>query len=141
MWALLPEPKSSADQVASSRTLEGWLDGKEDVIFISFGSVTSPIPPQVKEIGAALIEMDKPFVWSLRKTHHGFLPEELKSAVDNFDGKGVILSWVDQKLVLGHPSVEVFVSHCGWNSTLEGLSGGKPMYEFSLLMCFAFADN
>ncbi|GAU88728.1 hypothetical protein RvY_01367 [Ramazzottius varieornatus] len=124
---LLPEEKSISDKVASCSALEKWLDGKENVVFISFGSVASPIPPQVKEIGSSLIGMNQPFIWSLRKTHHGFLPEELKSAVENFDGKGVILPWVDQKLVLGHPSVEVFVSHCGWNSTLEGLSGGKPI--------------
>ncbi|KAJ0105424.1 hypothetical protein Patl1_18862 [Pistacia atlantica] len=51
-------------------------------------------------------------------------------AIDGFEeriaGRGKIVEWAPQEKVLLHSSVACFVSHCGWNSTLEGLSMGVP---------------
>ena len=41
--------------------------------------------------------------------------------------KGVVVEWCDQQRVLAHPSVGCFVTHCGWNSTLEAVVCGVPM--------------
>ncbi|KAK8933996.1 UDP-glycosyltransferase 84A1 [Platanthera zijinensis] len=38
----------------------------------------------------------------------------------------MIVSWCPQQQVLAHPSVACFVSHCGWNSVLEGVRHGVP---------------
>jgi len=38
-----------------------------------------------------------------------------------------VVEWCDQQRVLAHPSVGCFVTHCGWNSTLEAVACGVPM--------------
>ncbi|KAK2985837.1 hypothetical protein RJ640_018703 [Escallonia rubra] len=67
------------------------------------------------------------FLWVMKKTYKdsGVLPEGfLEKAGDQ--GK----EWSPQEQVLAHPSVSCFVTHCGWNSTMEALSSGVPVVAF-----------
>ena len=41
-------------------------------------------------------------------------------------GTGTVVSWCPQQKVLAHRAVACFVSHCGWNSTMEGVRNGMP---------------
>lgn len=36
------------------------------------------------------------------------------------------MSWAPQQKVLAHPSIACFMSHCGYNSTMEGVAQGDP---------------
>ncbi|GFY93293.1 UDP-glucosyl transferase 73C2 [Actinidia rufa] len=39
----------------------------------------------------------------------------------------IIRGWAPQVLILDHPAVGAFLTHCGWNSILEGVCASVPM--------------
>ncbi|OQV24497.1 putative UDP-glycosyltransferase 72B1 [Hypsibius exemplaris] len=119
---------------ASSRATEqaeiwAWLDHRPtgSVVYVSFGSLICPAPKQLYELGRALFLLGKPFILSLRTAQRHHLPEELHSGAPGDGRDFLIAEWAPQKMILGHPSLAVFVSHCGWNSATEAILGGVPV--------------
>ncbi|XP_021745709.1 crocetin glucosyltransferase, chloroplastic-like [Chenopodium quinoa] len=116
-----------------------WLNsqGKNSkVIYLSFGSISVLSKPQMEELARALIQTHRPFLWviSREKASHGINVEgnneEELSCLEELKQQGLIVPWCSQVEVLSHPSVGCFVTHCGWNSTLESLAYGVPMVGF-----------
>lgn len=112
-----------------------WLDtkSKSSVVYISFGSVVILKNEQVNEIAYGLLNSGVNFLWVIRphtKVQNSdpiLLPNGfLEKAGD----RGKILQWCPQEQVLSHPSVACFMTHCGWNSTMEALSSGMPVLAF-----------
>ncbi|XP_055356952.1 uncharacterized protein LOC129602035 [Paramacrobiotus metropolitanus] len=106
-------------------SVKKWMDGKEDrsVVYFSFGTVATVSAEQIAVIADALLSLQRPFIWSLRPAQQELLSADIQRTTDNY----LILPWVPQKQVLAHKATAIFVSHCGWNSTLESLSNGIPI--------------
>ncbi|KAG9440581.1 hypothetical protein H6P81_020746 [Aristolochia fimbriata] len=106
-----------------------WLHQQQDcsVIYVAFGSLAILNQTQFEELAAGLEQTGRPFLWVVRPNLISespvVYPEDFLNRVEN---RGKIVSWAPQQEVLCHRAVACFVSHCGWNSTTEGLSNGVP---------------
>ncbi|KAG6598620.1 UDP-glycosyltransferase 74E2, partial [Cucurbita argyrosperma subsp. sororia] len=106
-----------------------WLDSKPpgSVLYVSFGSLVVLGEEQLKNIALGVEESGKFFLWVVRETESQKLPPNFMESVGE---KGLMVSWCSQLQVLAHPAVGCFLTHCGWNSTLEALSLGVPVVAF-----------
>ncbi|XP_060178851.1 UDP-glycosyltransferase 75C1-like [Lycium barbarum] len=113
----------------SSKNYMEWLDLRpnESVIYIAFGSYTEISTQLMEEIGQGLLKCGRPFLWVIREGPNGEKPEEKLSCKDALEKKGEIVRWCSQVEVLKHPSIGCFLTHCGWNSTLESIASGVPV--------------
>lgn len=136
--------KSAVEQILEDIDRDNslrWLDkqSKDSVLYISFGTVGNPSPEIMKGIALGLKESKQRFIWVIRpasfydsvsgtrtafKSAAEILPENF---LEDTKDDGLVVSWAPQQQLLGHASVGAFLSHCGWNSTLESLSNGVPM--------------
>ncbi|CAN6298175.1 unnamed protein product [Urochloa humidicola] len=110
-----------------------WLDTKavNSVAYVSFGSLASLGAAQMEELARGLLAAGKPFLWVVRPTEEHDLPRRLLDE-PAASGAAMIVHWCPQLEVLAHPAVGCFVTHCGWNSTLEALSFGVPMVALGM---------
>ncbi|KAF3432014.1 hypothetical protein FNV43_RR26753 [Rhamnella rubrinervis] len=110
-----------------------WLDHKKpnSVIYVCFGSMANFDDAQLMEIAVGLEASGKQFIWVVKKGKHeeGVKEEWLPGGFEKrMEGRGLIVrGWAPQVLILQHQAVGGFVTHCGWNSTLEGVCAGVPM--------------
>ncbi|KAL1559414.1 UDP-glycosyltransferase 76F1-like isoform X1 [Salvia divinorum] len=109
-----------------------WLDKHDpkSVIYVSFGSIATIEEAEFLEVAWGLASSKHPFLWVVRPglirgaEWLELLPEGF---LDGLNGRGHIVKWAPQLEVLAHPSVGVFWTHNGWNSTLESICEGVPM--------------
>ncbi|KAL2232630.1 UNVERIFIED_CONTAM: 7-deoxyloganetin glucosyltransferase [Sesamum indicum] len=107
-----------------------WLDSKEanSVVYVNFGSITVMTSDQLLEFAWGLANSNLPFLWIIRPDlvsgDKAVLPPEFLEATKE---RGLLANWCPQERVLRHPSVGGFLTHSGWNSTLESICSGVPM--------------
>lgn len=119
-----------------------WLDQQlhRSVMFVSFGSEVSPSAEEYPELANALEESRHPFIWVIqRKSGPGMgmgqiAVEYFPHGLDTKVGKrGLIIhGWSPQLLILSHPSIGGFLTHCGWNSTVEAIVRGIPLLAWPI---------
>ena len=108
-----------------------WLDGCPDgsVIYICFGSQKFLKRDQMEALAAGLEKSDTRFIWVVKvasaeqgEEGYGLIPDGFESRVA---GRGLVVKgWAPQVPILSHRAVGGFLSHCGWNSVLEGVVAG-----------------
>ncbi|CAN6720643.1 unnamed protein product [Malus baccata var. baccata] len=107
-----------------------WLDSKEpnSVVYVNFGSITVTTAEQLTEFAWGLANSNMTFLWVIRPDLVGgdssVVPAEFFVQTKE---RSLLASWCPQEQVLNHPAIGGFLTHCGWNSTLESLCGGVPM--------------
>ncbi|XVE79491.1 hypothetical protein DITRI_Ditri14bG0063500 [Diplodiscus trichospermus] len=126
-----------APTISSSLWLEDadcitWLNKQapNSVIYVSFGSLACIDEQDLIELAWGLANSKQPFLWVVRPGLVGGL-ERIKSLPnglqESIGGRGCIVKWAPQKEVLVHAAVGGFLSHGGWNSTIESICEGVPM--------------
>ncbi|KAJ4701356.1 Glycosyltransferase [Melia azedarach] len=107
-----------------------WLDSKEpnSVVYVNFGSITVMTADQLVEFAWGLANSKQTFLWVIRPDlvsgETAVLPPEFATETKE---RSFVASWCAQEQVLRHPSIGGFLTHSGWNSTLESMSAGVPM--------------
>ncbi|KAL6959208.1 hydroquinone glucosyltransferase, partial [Sarracenia purpurea var. burkii] len=128
-----------------------WLNDQPhgSVLYISFGSGGILSYHQLTELAIGLEMSEQRFLWVVRTPNDkassasyfsiygrdqndplAFLPEGF---VERTRGVGLtVVSWAPQAEILHHGSSGGFLTHCGWNSTLESVVNGVPMIAWPL---------
>lgn len=126
--------KSSIDESQCLKWLDSWKPSS--VVYVCLGSLGRLSSAQLIELGLGLEASNQPFIWTIRG---GDKLEELEKWIleekfeDRIRGRGLLIrGWAPQLLILSHPAIGGFLTHCGWNSTLEGICAGLPMITWPL---------
>ncbi|KAI5670562.1 hypothetical protein M9H77_10926 [Catharanthus roseus] len=103
-----------------------WLDSQpsKSVLYVSFGSLAMLTRDQILEFWHGLVNTGKRFLWVIRKDWKNEILAEFTKATEE---RGCIVDWAPQQEVLSHRAVGAFLTHSGWNSTLESIYEGVPM--------------
>ncbi|KAF8714912.1 hypothetical protein HU200_027448 [Digitaria exilis] len=107
-----------------------WLDARapRSVVYVNYGSITVMTNEELVEFAWGLANSGHDFLWIIRPDlvngDAAVLPPEFMEAIK---GRGHLATWCPQEVVLRHEAVGVFLTHSGWNSTMESLCGGVPM--------------
>ncbi|RCV42700.1 hypothetical protein SEVIR_9G236600v4 [Setaria viridis] len=112
-----------------------WLDAQPDrsVVFLCFGSRGTFPKSQLEEIAVGLEKSGQRFLWVVRSPPGAGEALDLDALLpagflERTEGRGLVVgSWAPQVDVLRHRAAGAFVTHCGWNSTLEGVTAGLPL--------------
>ncbi|KAG0606959.1 hypothetical protein M758_9G182500 [Ceratodon purpureus] len=130
------ENDSASGNVDASNPCLQWLDSQPDcsVLYVSFGSLATLSVEQIHELAAGLEASGERFLMTIRPPEN---PENAPLFPEGFVERTqkvgfVWMSWAPQLKVLSHSAVSGFVTHCGWNSTLESLCRGVTMLAWPI---------
>ncbi|CAN1802540.1 UDP-glycosyltransferase 1 [Linum perenne] len=148
VWCIGPVSLTSLDELdklqrgngsisLSHRSLD-WLDIREpeSVVYVSLGSICNLSSRQLIELALGLEASETPFIWVIRETEatkdlYRWIMDD--GFEDRVAARGIVIrGWAPQVSILSHRSVGGFLTHCGWNSSLEGIAAGIPLVTWPL---------
>ncbi|KAM0045999.1 putative trans-zeatin O-beta-D-glucosyltransferase [Helianthus debilis subsp. tardiflorus] len=124
--------RGSKDSIYTHECMN-WLDSQRSrsVIYACLGSLTRLTPLQFIELALGLEDSQFPFILVVKG---GSRTKEIEKWLGDtgfesrVKGRGVLIrGWAPQVLILSHQAVGAFLTHCGWNSTIEGVCAGVQM--------------
>ncbi|KEH25851.1 putative UDP-glucuronosyl/UDP-glucosyltransferase [Medicago truncatula] len=128
------------ESVVSVHECQSWLNSKQEnsVLYICFGSLCNFSDKQLYEISCGIEASGKKFIWVVPEKKgkedesdeekEKWLPKGFEERNIRRNKMGLIIrGWAPQVLILSHPAVGAFMTHCGWNSVVEAVSAGIPM--------------
>lgn len=123
------------DLVKADSSINQWLNSKppSSVVYVSFGSIVVPSQEQVDEIAYGLLNSGLNFLWIMKppRKNSSFPAVTLPQGyLDKVGNRGKVVEWCLQEEVLAHPSLACFLTHCGWNSSMEAIANGVPIVAF-----------
>ncbi|XP_078176979.1 hydroquinone glucosyltransferase-like [Carex rostrata] len=139
----------STDGFDKSSCLD-WLDKQPvgSVLYISFGSGGALTTEQMRELALGLEMSKQRFLWMVKSplgeevVGANYLQEGIKNDTFAFLPPGfvertkevgmLVPAWAPQIRILSHQSTGGFMTHCGWNSTVESVINGVPMITWPL---------
>ncbi|XP_033996022.1 UDP-glucuronosyltransferase 2C1-like [Trematomus bernacchii] len=96
--------------------------GEHGVIIMTLGTYVNALPKEVaNEIASVFAKMPQKVIWR----HKGERPSTLGNNT-------LIVDWMPQKDLLGHPQTKVFVAHGGTNGVQEAIYHGVPVLGIPL---------
>ncbi|KAM4597517.1 UDP-glucuronosyltransferase 2B31-like [Polymixia lowei] len=97
--------------------------GEQGVVVMSLGTLVSALPREMTEvIAAAFAQLPQKVVWR-------YLGQRPASLGNNT----LLLDWLPQNDLLGHPKTRAFVAHGGTNGLYEAIYHGVPVLGLPLL--------
>uniref|UniRef100_UPI003AACBB2B UDP glucuronosyltransferase 5 family, polypeptide G1 n=1 Tax=Centroberyx gerrardi TaxID=166262 RepID=UPI003AACBB2B len=97
--------------------------GEHGVVVMSLGTLVSALPREVTEaIAAAFAQLPQKVVWRY--------PGQRPSSLGN---NTLLVNWLPQNDLLGHPKTRAFVAHGGTNGVYEAIYHGVPVLGLPLL--------
>ncbi|KAK9996318.1 hypothetical protein SO802_021004 [Lithocarpus litseifolius] len=151
VWAVGPLLPLVDDMVGSSsrggsssipcEQVMAWLNSRNDnsVVYVCFGSRTTLNTKQMDVLASALEQSRVEFILCVRgldERHVGVIPDGFE---DRVEGRGLVIKgWAPQVAILKHLAVGAFLTHCGWNSVLEGISAGR---NYTLLRVYVSSHS
>lgn len=116
-------------QCKSSQPLSAELEefvqssGEHGFILMSLGTLVEGLPLEItSEIAAAFAQIPQKVIWR----HAGEHPP-------NVGNNTLIVKWIPQNDLLGHPKIKAFVAHGGTNGVYESIYHGVPIIGIPLL--------